>query len=66
VVPFSSPTADPSGPWSPSIATLISGRARLSYRRAAELFIDSTGWTLHHLRHTRIRDLADSPCPLPI
>jgi hypothetical protein len=27
-----------------------SGRARLSYRRAAELFHASTGWTLHRPR----------------
>lgn len=43
-----------------------SGRARLSYRRAAEVFTDTTGWTLHQLRHTRIRELADTACPLPI
>jgi integrase len=28
------------------------GRARLSYRRAAECFTATTGWTLHQLRHT--------------
>jgi integrase len=42
------------------------GRARLSYRRAAELFTATTGWTLHQLRHTRIRELKDAGCPLPI
>ncbi|MDP8930573.1 MAG: tyrosine-type recombinase/integrase [Actinomycetota bacterium] len=33
-----------------------SGRARLSYRRAHELFEAATGgqWTLHQLRHTRL------------
>jgi integrase/recombinase XerC/integrase/recombinase XerD len=42
------------------------GRARLSYRRAAEVFAATTGWTLHQLRHTRIRELKDAGCPLPI
>lgn len=42
------------------------GRARLSYRQAAQLFTDTTGWTLHQLRHTRIRQLKDDHCPLPI
>jgi integrase len=42
------------------------GRARLSYRRAAECFTDTTGWTLHQLRHTRIRELKDQGCPLPV
>jgi integrase/recombinase XerD len=30
----------------------VSGRARLSYRRAAQLFQASIGWTLHQLRHS--------------
>jgi integrase/recombinase XerC/integrase/recombinase XerD len=42
------------------------GRARLSYRRAAEVFTSATGWTLHQLRHTRIRELKDTGCPLPV
>jgi integrase/recombinase XerC/integrase/recombinase XerD len=42
------------------------GRARLSCRRAAECFTDTTGWTLHQLRHTRIRELKDQGCPLPV
>jgi integrase/recombinase XerC/integrase/recombinase XerD len=42
------------------------GRARLSYRRAAERFTETTGWTLHQLRHTRIRELKDQGCPLPV
>jgi integrase len=42
------------------------GHARLSYRRAAELFTTHTGWTLHQLRHTRIRELKDQHCPLPV
>jgi integrase/recombinase XerD len=32
----------------------VSGRARLSYRRAAELFQAHTGWTLHQLRHSAL------------
>lgn len=37
------------------------GRARLSYRRAHELFEAATGghWTLHQLRHTRLSHFAD-------
>jgi integrase/recombinase XerD len=31
-----------------------SGRARLSYRRAAELFQARTGWTLHQLRRSAL------------
>lgn len=42
------------------------GHARLSYRRAAQLFTERTGWTLHQLRHTRIRQLKDEHCPLPV
>ncbi len=44
----------------------VSGHARLSYRRAAEYFTATTGWTLHQLRHTRIRELKDQGCPLPV
>ena len=39
------------------------GRARLSYRRVAECFTTATGWTL---RHTRIGELKDDGCPLPV
>ena len=35
-------------------------------RRAAEVFAATTGWTLHQLRHTRIRELKDNGCPLPV
>jgi integrase len=42
------------------------GRARLSYRRAAECFTATTVLTLHQLRHTRIRELKDQACPLPV
>jgi integrase len=42
------------------------GRACLSYRRAAECSTATTGSTLHQLRHTRIRELKDQACPLPV
>jgi integrase/recombinase XerC/integrase/recombinase XerD len=36
------------------------GRARLSYRRAAECFTAASGgWTLHQLRHSRLTHLAE-------
>ena len=39
----------------------VSGRARLSYRRAAALFAEhSGGWTLHQLRHSAITHLAEA------
>jgi integrase len=38
----------------------VTGRARLSYRRAAALFTEhSGGWTLHQLRHSAITHLAE-------
>jgi site-specific recombinase XerC len=44
-----------------------SGRARLSYRRAAEVFkVASGGRTLHQLRHSRLTHLAESGIQLPI
>jgi len=44
-----------------------SGHARLSYRRAAQLFRDTTGgWTLHQLRHSRLTHLAEAGVQLPI
>jgi integrase/recombinase XerC/integrase/recombinase XerD len=37
------------------------GRARLSYRRAAELFEQATGgWTLHQLRHSALTHAAEA------
>jgi site-specific recombinase XerD len=43
------------------------GRARLSYRRAAEIFTDATsGATLHQLRHSAISHLAEDNVPLPL
>lgn len=39
----------------------VSGRARLSYRRAAALFTaHSGGWTLHQLRHSALTHLAEA------
>jgi integrase len=41
------------------------GRARLSYRRAAEIFTEaSDGATLHQLRHSAITHLAEDGVPL--
>lgn len=38
----------------------VTGRARLSYRRAAALFSEHAGgWTLHQLRHSAITHLAE-------
>ena len=38
-----------------------SGRARLSYRRAAEIFTDTTdGYTLHQLRHSALTHAAEA------
>jgi integrase len=43
-----------------------SGRARLSYRRAAELFRVRTGWTLHQLRHSALTHAAEDGINLPM
>lgn len=43
------------------------GRARLSYRRAAELFTEySGGATLHQLRHSALTHLAEADVALPL
>jgi integrase len=43
------------------------GRARLSYRRAAEIFSAAApGRTLHQLRHSAITHLAEAGVPLPL
>lgn len=43
------------------------GRARLSYRRAQELFAAATGgWTLHQLRHSALPHLAEQNVALPL
>lgn len=43
-----------------------SGRARLAYRRAAELFHAQTGWTLHQLRHSALTHAAEAGTNLPL
>jgi len=43
------------------------GRARLSYRRAAQIFTTASGgWTLHQLRHSRLTHLAEAGVGLPM
>ena len=42
------------------------GRARLSYRRAEEIFRAATGWTLHQLRYSAITHLAEDNVVLPL
>lgn len=43
------------------------GRARLSYARAAQAFSAATGgWTLHQLRHSALTHLAEDGVPLPL
>jgi len=55
----------------------VTGRARLSYRRAAELFADATrqladpvekvqGWTLHQLRHSALTHAAEDGTNTPM
>jgi integrase len=45
----------------------VTGRARLSYRRAAEVFsLAAPGRTLHQLRHSAITHLAEAGVPLPL
>lgn len=53
----------------PALADLDpdTGRARPSYRRAAEVFKDaSNGWTPHQLRHSRLTHLAEAGLQLPM
>jgi integrase/recombinase XerD len=53
---------------------LVTGRARLSYRRAAELFTAATaqldsagrGWTLHQLRHSALTHEAEDGTSTPM
>lgn len=45
----------------------MTGHARLSYRRAAEVFTEAAGGaTLHQLRHSAITHLAEDGVPLPL
>jgi integrase len=53
----------------PAAANLCAdtGRARLSYRRAKELFCAASGgWTLHQLRHSVITHLAEADVSLAL
>ncbi len=43
-----------------------SGRARLSYRRAATLLQQTTGWTLHQLRHSALTHEAEDGTNTPM
>lgn len=53
-----------------AVATLdtdpSTGRARLSYRRAAHLFQAQTGYTLHQLRHSALTHAAEDGTNLPL
>jgi len=42
------------------------GRARLSYRRAAAIFAERTGWSLHQLRHSALTHAAEDGTNLPL
>ena len=45
----------------------VTGRARLSYRRAEALFREASGgWTLHQLRHSALTHLAEQNVSLPL
>jgi len=44
----------------------VSGRARLSYRRAEELLVAHTGWTLHQFRHSALTHMAEDNEQLPL
>jgi integrase len=45
----------------------VTGRARLSYRRAEEIFCETSGgWTLHQLRHSAITHLAEADVGLAL
>jgi integrase/recombinase XerC/integrase/recombinase XerD len=59
-------------PLPPGDTDPASGRARLSYRRAAEIFEEATRnerggpWTLHQLRHSRLTHLAEDGLSAPM
>ena len=44
----------------------VGGRARLSYRRAAALFRQTTGWSLHQLRHSALTHEAEDGTNTPM
>src|SRR5829696_7980915 len=55
----------PTGPVPAGDLDPVSGRARLSYRRAAHLFHETTGWTLHQLRHSALTHEAEDGTNTP-
>jgi integrase len=56
----------PTGPVPAGDLDLVSGRGRLSYRRAAHLFQEATGWTLHQLRHSALTHEAEDGTNTPM
>ncbi len=58
----------PSPARAPATADLcpVTGRARLSYRRAEELLVSQMGWTLHQFRHSALTHLAEADVQLPL
>jgi integrase/recombinase XerD len=56
----------PIGPVAAGDLDAVSGRARLSYRRAAHLFQQATGWTLHQLRHSALTHEAEDGTNTPM
>jgi integrase len=56
----------PTGPVPVGDLDPVSGRARLSYRRAAHLFHETTGWTLHQLRHSALTHEAEDGTNTPM
>jgi integrase/recombinase XerD len=60
------PTGAPTGSVPAGDLDPVSGRARLSYRRAAHLFQQATGWTLHQLRHSALTHEAEDGTNTPM
>jgi len=56
----------PTGPVPAGDLDPVSGHARLSYRRAAHLFHQTTGWTLHQLRHSALTHEAEDGTNTPM
>jgi integrase/recombinase XerD len=56
----------PTGPVPAGDLDPVSGHARLSYRRAAHLFQQATGWTLHQLRHSALTHEAEDGTNTPM
>ena len=62
----SSPTAAPAARSPPSTSTPPPAGHACPTGGPPKCFTTTTGWTLHQLRHTRIRELKDDNCPLPV